>query len=67
MHTKVKLGSYVNTTIEGLEGGPNVTGSGRFSTRDDGGDNGGNAMLDDVLDLCILLPPFTISFEGGRS
>jgi len=65
MRTKVKLGSYVNTTIEGLEGGPNVAGGGCFSTRDDGGDNGGNATLKDVLDLCILLPPFTMSFEGG--
>ena len=65
MRTEVKLGSNVNTTIEGLEGGPNVAGSGRFSTRDDGGDNGGNATLNNVLNLCILLPPFTMSFEGG--
>jgi len=65
MRTKVKLGSYVNTTIEGLEGGLNVAGGGCFSTRDDGGDDGGNATLKDVLDLCILLPPFTMSFEGG--
>jgi len=65
MRTKVKLGSYVNTTIEGLEGGPNVAGGGDFSTRDDGGDNGGNGTLDNVLNLCVLLPPFTMSFEGG--
>ena len=40
MHTKVKLGCDVNATIKGLESGPDVTGSGCFGTRDDGGDDG---------------------------
>ena len=39
MRMKVKLGRNVNTTIEGLESGPDVTGGGCFGTWDDGGDN----------------------------
>lgn len=65
MRAEVKLSSDVNATIKGLESGPDVTGGGRFSARDDGGDNGGDTALDDVLNLRILLPPFTMSFEGG--
>jgi len=61
MGTEVKLGHNVNTTIEGLESGPDVTGGGCFSARDDGGDDGGDTVLNDVLNLHILLPPFMIS------
>ena len=65
MRAKVKLSSDVNTTIKGLESGPDVTGSGCFGARDDGGDDGGDTALNDVLDFCILLPPFTIGLQGG--
>jgi len=65
MGAEVKLGRNVNTTIEGLESGPDVMGSGCFGARDDGGDDGGNTALDDVLNLHVLLPPFMMGFEGG--
>lgn len=64
MSTEVKLGGNINATIKGFESGPNVTGGGCFSARDNGGDDGGNAALNDVLDLRVLLPPFTIGLEG---
>jgi len=62
---EVKLGCNINTTIEGLESGPDVTGGGCFGARDDGGDDGGNTVLNDVLNLRVLLPPFMMGFEGG--
>ena len=65
--TKVKLSGDIDTAIKGLEGGPDITSSCRFSARDDGGDNGGNAALNDVLDLGIFLPPLAIGLEGGRT
>jgi len=65
MCMKVKLSSDVDTTIKGLESGPDVTGGGCFGARDDGGDDGGDTALDDVLDFRILLPPFTIGLQGG--
>ena len=65
MCAKVKLSSDVDATIKGLESGPDVTGGGCFGARDDGGDDRGDTALDDVLNLCVLLPPFTMGFEGG--
>ena len=67
MGTKVKLSSDVNTAVKGLEGDPDIMGSGCFSARDDGGDNGGNTVFDNVLNLRILLPPLAIGLEGGRT
>src|SRR6266446_2483438 len=67
MSTKVKLGSDVDTAIKGLKSGPNIVGRSCFSARDDGGDNGGNTALNDVLDLGIFLPPLVIGLEGGRT
>jgi len=65
MCAEVKLGGNINMTIEGLEGDPNVTSCGCFGAGNDGGDDGGDTALNDVLDLCILLPPFTMGFEGS--
>ena len=67
MGAKVKLGSDVDTAVKGLEGDPDITGSGRFSARDDGGDNGGDTAFNNVLDLCIFLPPLVIGIEGSRT
>ena len=67
MRTEVKLGSNIDPTVESLESGPNVTGSGCFGARDNGGDDGGDAALDDVLNFSVLLPPFTMGLEGRGS
>ena len=65
MPMKLKLSGDINATVVYFQGGPNVTGGGCFSAREDGGDDRGDTAHDDVLNLCILLPPFMIGPEGS--
>ena len=62
---EVKLGSDINMTVKIFGGGPDVTGGGCFSARDNCGDNRGDTMLNNVLDFCILLPLLIMGLEGS--